>query len=213
MFDPNQRKTELQDLIVADQIAELIRKLFFLPSGLVLVTGPTGSGKTTTLYAGIHARQAHSKTAKLVTAEDPIEYELTGATQVSVKPHIGLTFERILRSLLRQNPDVILVGEIRDKSSMDIAFEAALTGHLVLSSLHTNDAFETVMRIRQRAVEPYVIASGLRGIVSQRLVPRLCGACAEKIDPDRTIVAKLRASSRRIERPTSGRRRGAVFAE
>lgn len=194
LFDPNQRKTELHDLVVAEQISELIRQLFFLPSGLVLVTGPTGSGKTTTLYAGIHARQAHSKTAKLVTAEDPIEYELTGATQVPVKPHIGLTFERILRSLLRQDPDVILVGEIRDKASMEIALEAALTGHLVLSSLHTNDVLETVMRIRQRGVEPYVIASSLRGIVSQRLVPRLCGACAEQISPDTKTVSRLRTS-------------------
>jgi len=195
LFDPVQRKLDLSNLIVSEGVADLVRKLFYLPQGLVLVTGPTGSGKTTTLYAGIQARQKHNPTNKLVTAEDPIEYELTGATQIQVNPTIGLTFERILRSTLRQDPDIILVGEIRDKSSMEIAIEASLTGHLVLSSLHTNDVFETVIRIRQRGIEPYAIASSLRGVISQRLVPRLCSACAEEVKMDPALLEQLRSAS------------------
>lgn len=194
LFDPVQRKLDLANLIVSEPVADLVRKLFYLPTGLVLVTGPTGSGKTTTLYAGIQARQKHNPTNKLVTAEDPIEYELNGATQIQVNPGIGLTFERILRSTLRQDPDIILVGEIRDRSSMEIAIEASLTGHLVLSSLHTNDVFETVIRIRQRGIEPYAIASSLRGVISQRLVPRLCSACAEATPTDPVLLEQLRSS-------------------
>jgi type II secretory ATPase GspE/PulE/Tfp pilus assembly ATPase PilB-like protein len=192
LFDPVQRKLDLANLIVSEGVAELVRKLFYLPTGLVLVTGPTGSGKTTTLYAGIQARQKHNPTNKLVTAEDPIEYELNGATQIQVNTQIGLTFERILRSTLRQDPDIILVGEIRDKTSMEIAIEASLTGHLVLSSLHTNDVFETVIRIRQRGIEPYAIASALRGVISQRLAPRLCSACAEEVKPSAETLSQLR---------------------
>lgn len=192
LFDPLQRKLDFHNLIVAEGVAETIKKQFFLPSGLLLVTGPTGSGKTTTLYAGLQLRQSDCPTNKFVTAEDPIEYELNGMTQVQVNTTIGLTYERILRSLLRQDPDVILVGEIRDKTSMEIAFEAALTGHFVLSSLHTNNVFETVMRIRQRGVEPYIIASALRAVISQRLLPRICSACAQEISPDEKTIAALR---------------------
>ncbi|MDX1950950.1 MAG: ATPase, T2SS/T4P/T4SS family [Verrucomicrobiota bacterium] len=192
LFDPQQRKLDLKNLVISEPVAEIIRKLFLLQSGLVLVTGPTGSGKTTTLYAGIQERQRQNPTSKLVTAEDPIEYELPGATQIQVNPAIGLTFERILRSTLRQDPDIILIGEIRDKASMEIALEAALTGHLVLSSIHTNDAFETVVRLRQRGFEPFAIASALRGVITQRLVPRLCGACAEPAEADPQRLAQLR---------------------
>lgn len=194
LFDPLQRKLDFHNLIVSENVAEVIKQQFFLPSGLLLVTGPTGSGKTTTLYAGLQLRQQECPTNKVVTAEDPIEYELKGVTQVQVNLTTGLTYERILRSLLRQDPDVILVGEIRDKSSMEIAFEASLTGHFVLSSLHTNNVFETVMRVRQRGVEPYVIASALRAVVSQRLLPRLCGACAEEVPMDAKTLAELQRS-------------------
>lgn len=194
LFDPLQRKLDFQNLIVAESVADLVKKQFFLPSGLLLVTGPTGSGKTTTLYAGLQMRQADCPTNKFVTAEDPIEYELAGVTQVQVNPTIGLTYERILRSLLRQDPDVILIGEIRDKSSMEIAFEAALTGHFVASSLHTNNVFETVMRVRQRGVEPYVIASALRGVVTQRLLPRICSACAHELPAEEQTLRELGVS-------------------
>jgi type II secretory ATPase GspE/PulE/Tfp pilus assembly ATPase PilB-like protein len=194
LFDPVQRILDLNSLFVSDAVAEVAKSLFHLPSGLVLVTGPTGSGKTTTLYAGLQMRQASCPTNKIVAAEDPVEYELTGVTQVQVNPAIGLTYERLLRSLLRQDPEVILVGEIRDGASMEIALEAALTGHFVLSSLHTNDTFETVARMRQRGVEPYIIASTVRGIISQRLLPRLCGGCAEKTELTDETARDLRRS-------------------
>lgn len=194
IFDPVQRKLDLANLIVSDAVSSLVRKLFFLPSGLVLVTGPTGSGKTTTLYAGIQELQREISTSKIVTAEDPIEYELNGATQIQVNPQIDLTFERILRGVLRQDPDIILVGEIRDRPSMESAIEASLTGQLVLSSLHTNDVFETIMRIRQLGIEPYAIASALRGVISQRLVPRLCTACAEEMPADQNLLEHLSAA-------------------
>jgi type II secretory ATPase GspE/PulE/Tfp pilus assembly ATPase PilB-like protein len=195
LFDPSQRKLDLSNLVVSEAVAELIRRLFYMPQGLILVTGPTGSGKTTTLYAGIQDRQKHNPTNKLVTAEDPIEYELNGATQIQVNPQIGLTFERILRSTLRQDPDIILVGEIRDRPSMEIAIEASLTGHLVLSSLHTNDVFETVIRIRQRGIESYAIASALRGVISQQLVARLCSACSEEMPADPALIEQLRSAN------------------
>lgn len=194
LFDPLQRKLDFASLVVSSAVAEVIKKLFHLPSGLLLVTGPTGSGKTTTLYAGLQLRQADCPTNKIVTAEDPIEYELNGVTQVQVNPQIGLNYELILRSLLRQDPEVILVGEIRDRASMEIAVEAALTGHFVLSSLHTNDVFETVARLRQRGIEPYVAASAIRGIISQRLVPRLCSACAEEAPLSSEIMRDLQRS-------------------
>jgi type II secretory ATPase GspE/PulE/Tfp pilus assembly ATPase PilB-like protein len=191
LFDPLTRTLELNNLILSEAVIEVVKKLFHLPSGLLLVTGPTGSGKTTTLYSGLQMRQANFPTNKIVTAEDPVEYELAGMTQVQVNPAIGLTYERILRSLLRQDPEVILVGEIRDGSSMEIALEAALTGHFVLSSLHTNSAFETVARMRQRGAEPYVIASAVRGVISQRLVPRLCSGCAEETSMPEGLAREL----------------------
>jgi type II secretory ATPase GspE/PulE/Tfp pilus assembly ATPase PilB-like protein len=123
-----------------------------------------------------------------------VEYELSGVTQVQINPGIGLTYERVLRSLLRQDPEVILVGEIRDGASMEIALEAALTGHFVLSSLHTNNAVETVARMRQRGVEPYMISSALRGVISQRLVPRLCSGCAEETSPPEGVTRELQRS-------------------
>ena len=193
LFDPVQRRLDLNHLLVSEPIAEMVRGLFFLPMGLVLVTGPTGSGKTTTLYSGIQARQRHSPTNKVVTAEDPIEYELAGTTQVQIQPEIGLTYEKVLHSLLRQDPNISLIGELRDESSMAIAVEAALTGHLVLSTLHTNSAFESIMRIRLRGIEPYAIAAAIRGVISQRLVSRLCSACAEETSADAALLAKLRA--------------------
>lgn len=194
LLDPTRRNLDLGELIVDPGVEEMVEDLFAYPSGLVLVTGPTGSGKTTTLYAGVRCRLEATPTIKLVTAEDPVEYELDGVSQVQVNTEIGLTFERILRSVLRQDPDVVLIGEMRDWESMAIALEAALTGHLVLSSLHTNNALETIMRLRQRGAESYVLASALRGVVSQRLVARLCAACSrprEVTDLDRQTLTAL----------------------
>jgi general secretion pathway protein E len=155
-------------------VAELTRVLE-LPNGIVLVTGPTGSGKTTTLYTGLSG--LNGVTRKIVTVEDPIEYQLPGINQSQVKPQIGLTFAHMLRSILRQDPDVIMVGEIRDIETAQVAVQAALTGHLVLSTVHTNSAVATIARLRDMGLEDYLMTAVLRGILAQRLVRRLCPAC------------------------------------
>ena len=146
-----------------------------LPNGIVLVTGPTGSGKTTTLYTGLLS--LNSVARKVVTVEDPIEYQLTGVNQIQVKPQIGLNFATLLRSILRQDPDVIMVGEIRDLETAQIAVQAALTGHLVLSTVHTNSASATISRLRDMGLEDYLMTAVLRGVLAQRLVRRLCQHC------------------------------------
>ncbi len=150
-----------------------------LPHGMILVTGPTGSGKTTTLYAAL--TKLYDPSLKIITIEDPVEYELAGVNQIPVNPERGLTFVTGLRSILRQDPDVIMVGEIRDNATADIAVRAALTGHLVFSTLHTNDAVSAVGRLLDMDVEPFLVASVLEGIVAQRLGRRLCPACRERV--------------------------------
>ncbi len=191
-LDPESRSLKLESLVLSEPIADWVREQFMHPGGLVLATGPTGSGKTTTLYAGIQARLEHDPTCKLVTVEDPVEYEFSGATQVQVNEVLGLTFGKVLRSLLRQDPNLILLGEMRDLESMQIAIESALTGHFVMSSLHTNDAFETITRLRQQGIPSYLIASCLTGVISQRLVPKLCFACSKEKKPGKELLAKLR---------------------
>jgi general secretion pathway protein E len=149
-----------------------------LPNGILLVTGPTGSGKTTTLYTGLTTINA--VTRNIVTVEDPIEYQLTGINQTQIKPQIGLNFAAMLRSILRQDPDVIMVGEIRDLETAQIAVQAALTGHLVLSTLHTNSASASITRLRDLGLEDYLLTAVLRGVLAQRLVRRLCDACKKE---------------------------------
>jgi general secretion pathway protein E len=146
-----------------------------LPNGMVLVTGPTGSGKTTTLYTGL--LKLNTVARKIVTVEDPIEYQLTGINQIQVKPQIGLNFASLLRSILRQDPDVIMIGEIRDLETAQIAVQAALTGHLVLSTLHTNSAAATMTRLRDMGLEDYLLTATLKAVLAQRLVRRLCPKC------------------------------------
>ena len=160
---------------LAPAVVRKLQQTFELPNGIVLVTGPTGSGKTTTLYTGLTGLNA--VTRKVVTVEDPIEYQLRGINQIQVKPQIGLTFATLLRSILRQDPDVIMVGEIRDGETAQIAVQAALTGHLVLSTVHTNSAATTVARLRDMGLEDYLMTAVLRGILAQRLVRRLCPEC------------------------------------
>lgn len=152
-----------------------MRRLLRFPHGLVLVTGPTGSGKTTTLNAML--REIVSEDVKVVTVEDPVEFVVPGANQIQINEQIGLGFDTILRRVLRQDPNVIMVGEIRDAATAEIALRAALTGHLVLSTLHTNDAVSAIPRLVNMGVEPYLVASVLRGVIAQRLVRRLCPAC------------------------------------
>jgi general secretion pathway protein E len=164
-------------------------KTLELPNGIVLVTGPTGSGKTTTLYTGLLA--LNSVARKIVTVEDPVEYQLAGINQIQVKPQIGLNFASLLRSILRQDPDVIMVGEIRDLETAQIAIQAALTGHLVLSTVHTNSAAATITRLRDMGVEDYLLTAVLRGILAQRLVRRLCTNCRQEVDAPAELIHRF----------------------
>ena len=170
-----------------------------LPNGIVLVTGPTGSGKTTTLYSGLLALNA--VTRKVVTVEDPIEYQLRGINQIQVKPQIGLTFATLLRSILRQDPDVIMVGEVRDLETAQIAVQAALTGHLVLSTLHTNSAAASITRLRDMGLEDYLLTAVLRGALAQRLVRRLCAACKREEVAAPELVERFELFRRTARRP------------
>jgi general secretion pathway protein E len=158
-----------------DDLRDGVQRCLDLPNGMVLVTGPTGSGKTTTLYTGL--LKLNTTARKIVTTEDPIEYQLAGINQIQVRPQIGLNFATLLRSILRQDPDVIMIGEIRDLETAQIAVQAALTGHLVLSTLHTNSAAATVTRLRDMGLEDYLLTATLKGVLAQRLVRRLCPAC------------------------------------
>jgi type IV pilus assembly protein PilB len=153
------------------------QRLIARPHGIVLVTGPTGSGKTTTLYGALAA--LNRSDVKILTAEDPVEYHISGINQVQVNPKQGLSFARILRAMLRAAPNVILVGEIRDLETAEVAIQAALTGHLVFSTLHTNDATSAVTRLIDMGVAPFLVSAALQGVVAQRLVRRLCSACAK----------------------------------
>ncbi len=160
--------------------------------GIVLVTGPTGSGKTTTLYAALN--RIYDPSLKIITIEDPVEYQLDGVIQMPVNPRRGLTFGRGLRHILRQDPNIIMVGEIRDRETADIAIRAALTGHLVFSTLHTNDAAGAVTRLIDMGVEPFLLASSLEGVLAQRLVRQICPSCREEYHPDERLLATLNNS-------------------
>jgi len=165
----------LDRLGFAPTMQQRFEKLIARPHGIILVTGPTGSGKTTTLYAALD--KINSPDRKIITVEDPVEYQLKGVNQIPVKPKIGLTFATGLRHIVRQDPDVILIGEVRDLETGEIAIQAALTGHLVFSTLHTNDAPGAITRLQDMGLEPYLVASVLEGILAQRLVRRICSAC------------------------------------
>jgi general secretion pathway protein E len=164
-----------------------VERALELPNGMVLVTGPTGSGKTTTLYTGL--LRLNTVARKIVTVEDPIEYQLTGINQIQVKPQIGLNFASLLRSILRQDPDVIMIGEIRDLETAQIAVQAALTGHLVLSTLHTNSAAATMTRLRDMGLEDYLMTATLKAVLAQRLVRRLCPVC-KTVEPASAAVVE-----------------------
>jgi MSHA biogenesis protein MshE len=164
------------------ELEERVRKAIFKPHGLLLVTGPTGSGKTTTLYAALN--ELNKPERKIITVEDPVEYQLPRINQVQVNAKVGLDFARVLRTTLRQDPDVILVGEIRDKETAEIALRASITGHLVLSTLHTNDAISTATRLIDMGLESYMVATAVHAILSQRLVRKICEKCATDHDPD-----------------------------
>jgi len=174
-------------------------KALELPNGILLVTGPTGSGKTTTLYTGLTTINA--VTRNIVTVEDPIEYQLSGINQTQIKPQIGLNFAAMLRSILRQDPDVIMIGEIRDLETAQIAVQAALTGHLVLSTLHTNSASATITRLRDLGLEDYLLTAVLRGVLAQRLVRRLCDVCKRETDAPPELIARFGLQKRAVRGP------------
>jgi type IV pilus assembly protein PilB len=172
---------DLDKLGMRDEDLTVTRQLIHKPNGIVIVTGPTGSGKTTTLYSAL--RELNDPSSKLITAEDPVEYDIDGIIQCQIKSEIELTFARILRSMLRQDPDTILVGEIRDKETAEIAVQASLTGHLVFSTLHTNDAPSAVARLLDLGLEPFLVTATIEGIVAQRLVRKVCLNCKTEYTP------------------------------
>ncbi len=178
LLDKSESKLSLESVgMTGDTLTRFLR-LIGQPHGIILVTGPTGSGKTTTLYAALSRLDA--QTSNIMTVEDPIEYELPGIGQTQVNPRIELNFAKALRAILRQDPDIIMIGEIRDHETAQIAIQASLTGHLVLATLHTNDAASAVTRLTDMGVEPFLLSSSLLGVLAQRLVRKLCPACAGK---------------------------------
>ncbi|MBE2917523.1 Flp pilus assembly complex ATPase component TadA [Anoxybacillus flavithermus] len=173
------------------------------PTGIVLITGPTGSGKSSTLYAALN--RLNGEHVNIITIEDPVEYQLEGVNQIQVNPNVGMTFAEGLRSILRQDPNIIMVGEIRDRETAEIAIRASLTGHLVLSTLHTNDALSTVARLIDMGVEPFLVATSLSGVVSQRLVRRVCRDCQEEHEPTKREVDIFARRGLKIEKVMRGR--------
>lgn len=176
----------MTDLGLNDHDSSLLKKMITRPHGILLVTGPTGSGKSTSLYAWLHTINSIDK--RIMSAEDPIEYEMAGVNQVQMRPEIGLTFANTLRTFLRQDPDVIMVGEIRDRETAEISIRAALTGHLVFSTIHTNDSASTITRLLDMGIEPFLVASSVEGLVAQRLVRGLCKACRRPVEVDEAFL-------------------------
>jgi type IV pilus assembly protein PilB len=188
LLDRANLNLDMAKLGFRDQTLERFRKALLRPHGLVLVTGPTGSGKTTTLYSALDLLR--SITVNIVTVEDPVEYQLDMINQIHVQDHVGLTFARALRSILRQDPDVIMVGEIRDQDTARVAVQAALTGHLVLSTLHTKDCVGALARLTDMGVENYLLASALNGIAAQRLARTICLDCKTTYMPDKDLLVR-----------------------
>ena len=194
VLDQNAQAQDLPCLGFAPSELETIRRMAKKPHGMILVTGPTGSGKTTTLYGILQYLNSPEK--NITTVEDPVEYQVPGINQVNVREQVGLTFPVSLRSILRQDPDIVLIGEIRDLETMDIAIKAALTGHLVLSTLHTNDATSAIVRMINMGIEPFLIASSVLMISAQRLVRKLCPTCRVPYTPDAEIFESLHLSNK-----------------
>ncbi|MBU1887706.1 MAG: Flp pilus assembly complex ATPase component TadA [Candidatus Omnitrophica bacterium] len=193
VLDKTTAMLDIERLGFEKDSVEVMIKCISRPHGMILVCGPTGSGKTTTLYALL--KHAHDPKKNLITVEDPVEFQLQGVNQVTVKSEVGLTFASSLRSILRQDPDVIMIGEIRDFDTVDIAIKSALTGHLVLSTLHTTTACGSVVRLVNMGVEPFLISASVVGIVAQRLVRKLCSKCKEPYEPLKSLIKKLKIGS------------------
>jgi type IV pilus assembly protein PilB len=189
VLDKSVVNLDLDQLTMPEDVLENIRKTVDRPNGIFIVTGPTGSGKTTTLYSAL--REVNSVETKILTAEDPVEYEIEGIMQVAVNHQVGLDFARALRAFLRQDPDKIMVGEIRDLETAQIAVQASLTGHVVLSTLHTNDAAGAVTRLIDMGLEPFLISASLEAILAQRLVRRICKHCRTSYEPTSELIEML----------------------
>lgn len=200
MLNHSAEVLNIENTGMSERMVERFRHFLNRPSGLVLVTGPTGSGKTTTLYSGL--AELNTVDRKIITAEDPVEYRLPRINQVQINEKIGLDFAAVLRAALRQDPDILLVGEIRDRESAEIALRASMTGHLVLSTLHTTDACSSPLRLADMGVDPYLVAASLKAVVAQRLLRRLCDKCAAPHEPDISerqliaMVARVREADR-----------------
>jgi len=196
LLEKNFDLLSLESLHFTPATLQALRQMLALPHGILLVTGPTGSGKSTTLYASL--QELEGENLKILTVEDPVEYRLQWLNQVQVQPQIGLSFAAVLRSFLRQDPDVIMIGEMRDGETAEIAVQAALTGHLVLSTLHTNSALGAIVRLINMGVEPYLITASVVGVLAQRLVRKLCTDCKAPLTPEQ---AHLAASSLGVQAP------------
>jgi type IV pilus assembly protein PilB len=189
ILDRDNIKVSIRDLGFGDEDWKRFQSLIKRPNGILLVTGPTGSGKTTTLYASLN--ELNRPDVKIITAEDPVEYYLPGVNQCEVKAKIGMTFARIIRAMLRQNPNILLVGEIRDEETANTAIQASLTGHLVFSTLHTNDAPSAVTRLVDMGVQPFLVASSVMAVMAQRLVRKVCPKCKARLEPPPHILQGL----------------------
>ncbi|MCK4908316.1 MAG: Flp pilus assembly complex ATPase component TadA [Planctomycetes bacterium] len=188
---------DLDNIGLRDEDAKLIKKLMVLPNGIIVVTGPTGSGKTTTLYSALN--YINTVKQKIITTEDPVEYDLPGIIQCEIKDDIGVTYAICLRNILRQDPDKILVGEMRDAETARMGIEASLTGHLVLTTLHTNDAPQSIARLLDLGIEPYLVTATVEAIIAQRLIRRICPKCKEEIDPTDEMLMELQLKEEDIQ--------------
>jgi type IV pilus assembly protein PilB len=189
ILDRSQMQLDLEKLGFRPEELKMFRQLIRKPNGVIFVTGPTGSGKTTTLYAALN--ELNDIESKVITTEDPIEYDIDGVIQVQMKPDIGVTFAKCLRSILRQDPDVIMVGEIRDLETAEIAAQSSLTGHIVFTTLHTNDAPSSIARLLDFGIEPFLVTATLEGIVAQRLVRKICEHCKTPFEPSESQLMEL----------------------
>lgn len=196
VLDRSSVNLSLENLGLTDHIYDYITETIEKPNGIFIVTGPTGAGKTTTLYAAL--RRINTIDAKLLTAEDPVEYDIDGIIQIPINDAIGLDFPRVLRAFLRQDPDRIMIGEMRDKETATIGIQAALTGHLVLSTLHTNDAPGAVTRLVDMGCEPFLVSASLEGILAQRLVRTICKDCKTPYEPNESILSQLNISAHEL---------------
>ena len=209
VLDRTQVSLELDRLGIREDDLRIFRQLINRPNGICIVTGPTGSGKTTTLYSAL--KELNDESVKILTSEDPVEYDIDGLIQVQINAEIGLTFARCLRHFLRQDPDIILVGEIRDLETGQIAIQSSLTGHMVFSTLHTNDAPSAIARMLDLGLEPYLITATLEGIVAQRLARKICPRCKEEYVPTEDMLLELQLRPEDVQGRTFFRGAGCDF--